>query len=74
MHALAQLMGNYYLAPCAGGVIESSGIRYAIVDGINVRDSRLHNYSPRWNAVPSQDSLVTRHGPGLLGGFVIVSS
>ncbi len=23
-----------------------------IVDGMNVRDSRVHNYLPRWNAAP----------------------
>jgi hypothetical protein len=33
-------------------------MRYAIVDGINVRDSRVHNYPPRWNGAPSQDLLV----------------
>jgi len=39
-----------------GRVIQSSGpLRYAIVDGVNVRDSRVHNYPPRWNAAPSQD-------------------
>src|SRR5258705_9705292 len=26
----------------------------------NVRDSRLHNYPPRWNAAPSQELLVIR--------------
>jgi putative SOS response-associated peptidase YedK len=31
--------------------------RLAIVDGMNVRDSRVHNYPPRWNAAPSQDLL-----------------
>jgi putative SOS response-associated peptidase YedK len=31
------------------------------VDGLNVRDSRVHNYPPRWNAAPSQDLLVIRH-------------
>jgi hypothetical protein len=36
-----------------GRVIQSSGpLRYAIVDGMNVRDSRVHNY-PRWDAAPS---------------------
>ena len=35
-------------------------LRYAIVDGINVRDSRVHNYPPRWNAAPGQDLLVIR--------------
>jgi len=44
-----------------GRVIQSSGpLRYAIVDGMNVRDSRLHNYPPRWNAAPSQELLVIR--------------
>ena len=44
-----------------GRVIQSSGpIRYAIVDGIDVGDSRTHNYPPRWNAAPSQELLVIR--------------
>ena len=44
-----------------GRVIQSSGpLRYAIVDGINVRDSRFHNYPPRWNGAPSQELLVIR--------------
>ena len=47
-----------------GRVIQSSGpVRYAIVDGMNVRDSRVHNYPPRWNAAPSQDLLVIRRNP-----------
>jgi hypothetical protein len=42
-------------------VIQSSGpLRYAIVDGMNVRDSRVRNYPPRWNAAPRQDLLVIR--------------
>jgi hypothetical protein len=42
-----------------GRVIQSSGpVRYAIVDGMNVRDSRVHNYPPRWNAAPSQELLL----------------
>jgi len=44
-----------------GRVIQSSGpLNFAIVDGMNVRDSRVHNYPPRWNAAPSQDLLVIR--------------
>ena len=44
-----------------GRVIQSGGpLRYAIVDGMNVRDSRVHNYPPRWNAAPSQELLVIR--------------
>jgi hypothetical protein len=29
--------------------------RYAIVDGMNARDGRVHDYPPRWNAVPGQE-------------------
>ena len=44
-----------------GRVIQSSGpLRYAMVDGMNVRDSRVHNYPPRWNAARSQELLVIR--------------
>jgi putative SOS response-associated peptidase YedK len=44
-----------------GRVIQSSGpLRYAIVEGMDVRDSRAYNYPPRWNAAPSQDLLVIR--------------
>jgi putative SOS response-associated peptidase YedK len=44
-----------------GRVIQSSGpIRYAIVEGIDVPDNRVHNYPPRWNAAPSQELLVIR--------------
>jgi hypothetical protein len=37
-----------------GRVIQSSApIPYGIVeDGMNVRDSRVHNYPPRWNGAP----------------------
>src|SRR5262249_37791593 len=44
-----------------GRIIQSSGpLRYALVDGMNVRDSRVHNHPPRWNAAPSQELLVIR--------------
>ena len=44
-----------------GRIIQSSGpLHYAFVDGMNVRDSRVHNYPPRWNAAPGQDLLVIR--------------
>jgi putative SOS response-associated peptidase YedK len=44
-----------------GRVIQSSGpLRYAIVDGLNILDSRVRNYPPRWNGAPSQDLLVIR--------------
>jgi putative SOS response-associated peptidase YedK len=44
-----------------GRVIQSSGpLRYGLVEGMDARDSRVHNYPPRWNAAPSQDLLVIR--------------
>jgi len=37
-----------------GRVIQSSGpLRYAILEGIDVHDSRVHNYPPRWNGAPN---------------------
>jgi putative SOS response-associated peptidase YedK len=50
-----------HLSLMRGRVIQSSGpLRYAIVDGMSVRDSRVQNYPPRWNAAPSQELLVIR--------------
>ena len=44
-----------------GRVIQSSApIRYAIVDGMNVRDSRVHNYPPRWSDEPDPGDLMRR--------------
>src|SRR5438093_1005507 len=49
------------MTPVCGRVIQNSGpLRYAIVDGMNVRDSRAHNYPPKWNAAPAQELLVIR--------------
>ena len=44
-----------------GRVIQSSGpLRLAIVEGLDVRDSRLGNVPQRYNAAPSQELLVIR--------------
>ena len=44
-----------------GRVIQSSApIGLAIVEGMDVRDSRVHNYSPHWYGAPSQELLVIR--------------
>ena len=44
-----------------GRVIQSSGpLRLAIVEGLNVSDSRLGNIPRRYNAAPSQELLVIR--------------
>ena len=44
-----------------GRVIQSSApFRLAIAKGLDVRDSRFHNYPSRWNGAPSQELLVIR--------------
>jgi putative SOS response-associated peptidase YedK len=44
-----------------GRVIQScSPIRLAILEGLDVRDSRVHNYPPKSNGAPSQELLVIR--------------
>src|SRR5205823_10706343 len=41
-------LSDHYIRTMCGRVIQSSGpLRYSIVDGMNVRDSRVHNYPPR---------------------------
>ena len=48
-------------ADMCGRVIQARGpIEYAIVDGLDVRDSHLSNYPRRWNGAPSQEFLVIR--------------
>jgi putative SOS response-associated peptidase YedK len=60
-HTVVPLSCNHQLAIMCGRIIQSSGpIRLAIVEGMDVRDSRVHTYPPRWNGAPSQDLLVIR--------------
>ena len=47
---------------CGRVVQVSDPIRLSIVDGLDVRDSRLSNYPRRWNGAPSQELLVIREG------------
>src|SRR5262249_53097009 len=48
-------------SPMCGRVIQSSGsLRLAIVDGLDVSDSRMGDVAPRYNAAPSQELLVIR--------------
>src|SRR5439155_6592514 len=64
---LAPTLSDHYIRTMCGRVIQSSGpLRYSIVDGMNVRDSRVHNYPPRWMQRPSGASRnrVTRKGFG----------
>ena len=47
-----------------GRVIQASGpLSLAIVDGLDVRDSRLTNVPHRYNGAPSQELLVIRQNP-----------
>jgi putative SOS response-associated peptidase YedK len=47
-----------------GRIIQSSApLRLAIVDGLDVRDSRLTNVPRRYNAAPRQDLLIIRRNP-----------
>jgi putative SOS response-associated peptidase YedK len=57
------LPGKITYSGMCGRIIQSGGpLRYAIVDGMNVPDIRVHNYPPRWNAAPSQALLgIRRH-------------
>jgi putative SOS response-associated peptidase YedK len=44
-----------------GRVIQVSGpLRIAIVDGLDVSDSRMGNVTPRYNGTPSQELLIIR--------------
>jgi putative SOS response-associated peptidase YedK len=56
---LVKLYSN--LPPMCGRMIQSSQpLRLAIVDGLDVSDSRMGNIRPRYNAAPSQELLVIR--------------
>jgi putative SOS response-associated peptidase YedK len=47
-----------------GRIIQAKGpLNYAIVDGLDIRDSRLDNYPRRFNGCPSQEMLVVRQHP-----------
>jgi putative SOS response-associated peptidase YedK len=44
-----------------GRIIQASGpLKFAIVDGLDVADSRYANIPPRYNGAPSQELLVIR--------------
>jgi putative SOS response-associated peptidase YedK len=60
-HTVVRHSRNRHLVIMCGRVIQgSTPIRLAIVEGMNMRDSRVHNYPPRWNGAPSQELLVIR--------------
>jgi putative SOS response-associated peptidase YedK len=53
-----------YIRIMCGRVIQASdAIRYAIVDGLDVRDGEFSNIPRRWNGAPSQELLVIRRNP-----------
>ena len=42
-----------HIATMYGRIIQSNApVRLAIVEGMDARDSRVHNYPPRWNGAP----------------------
>ena len=43
---------------CVGGLSRAANPFGWLVDGMNVHESRVSNYPPRYNAAPSQDLLV----------------
>jgi hypothetical protein len=46
-----------------GRVIQSSGpLNLAVMDGMNVHDSRISNYPPRYNGAPSQVRWALAYG------------
>jgi putative SOS response-associated peptidase YedK len=45
---------------CGRVVQVSDPIRLSIVDGLDVRETRLSNYPRRWNGAPSQELFVIR--------------
>jgi hypothetical protein len=52
--AVAEGCSSNHVTGMCGRVIQSSApVKYGIVDGLNVRDSRVHNYPPRWNGAPN---------------------
>jgi putative SOS response-associated peptidase YedK len=56
-----QMMGATRTRNMCGRIIQASGpLKFAIVDGLNVVDSRYANTPPRYNGAPSQDILVIR--------------
>jgi hypothetical protein len=52
--------GEPFFKMCGRVIQSSSPLRLAIVDGVEVRDSRMGNVRPRYNAAPSQELLVIR--------------
>jgi putative SOS response-associated peptidase YedK len=50
----------YALRMCGRVIQSSEPLRYAIVDGLDGRDSCLSNYQRRWKGAPSQELLVIR--------------
>jgi hypothetical protein len=50
----APLTDNYIQPACVGGSSRGGPVRYAIVDGMNVRDSRVHSIHPGGRQPPAK--------------------
>jgi putative SOS response-associated peptidase YedK len=55
-----RLCCSYIRCMCARIIQARGPVRYAIVDGLDVRYSRLSNYPRRFNGCPSQEMLLIR--------------
>ena len=55
------VLNDAYITAMCGRIIQASGpLRYQLVDGLDVPDSRLSNIPRRYNGAPSQELLVIR--------------
>jgi hypothetical protein len=60
MHCSGRINGRWQFGalPISSSFQSSAPLPLAIVDGMNVHESRVSNYPPRYNAAPRQDLLV----------------
>jgi hypothetical protein len=58
--ACERARNRHLLIMCRRVIQSGELLRYGIVEGMDMRDRRAHNYPSRWNAATSQDLLVIR--------------
>jgi hypothetical protein len=63
LSAVARASDNHHMAAMCGRVIQSSGpMRYGLVESMDIRDSRGHNYPRRWKLPASRLDAVKPSG------------
>jgi hypothetical protein len=56
---LSDLPGDLAQDFTCGRVIQSSGpLRYGVVEGLDVSDSRVHDHPPHWNAAVAKSTCL----------------